>query len=227
MTRFTKHLTDLKSRISAACDAAGRNETEVSILAVSKRHGVDAVHAAYAAGLADMGENYVQEALQKIPRCSPQINWHFIGRLQSNKTRAVAENFSWVQTLTNEKVARRLSEQRPDDMPPLNVCIQVSSDADDSHGGVAPAAAAELCGIVRGLPRLRLRGLMTIPLPATDQEQQRRPFRALRELFEELQTAGYELDTLSMGMTGDLEAAILEGSTMVRIGTALFGPRPD
>ncbi|MDP6436054.1 MAG: YggS family pyridoxal phosphate-dependent enzyme [Gammaproteobacteria bacterium] len=226
MTRFTKHLTDLKSRIRAASELAGRNENDVSILAVSKRHGVDAVHEAVSAGLRAMGENYVQEALEKMPLCDPSVEWHFIGRIQSNKTRQIAGNFSWVQTVCTDRIARRLGEQRPEDLPPLNVCVQVCIDGDTTHGGVMPDEAAGLCRIIEELPRLKLRGLMTIPVAADNPEAQRIPFRALRELRDELAAAGHELDTLSMGMTGDLEAAVLEGSTMLRIGTALFGPRP-
>lgn len=226
MTRITKHLVNLQNRISKACEQAGRNVNEVSILAVSKRHGVDAVHEAHAAGLINMGENYLQEALDKISQCNQQISWHFIGRVQSNKTRALAEHFDWVQTVASLKIARRLNEQRPSQLPPLNVCVQVCID-NSSHGGVAPGEVAELCAQIDALPHLKLRGLMTIPIPATDLLAQRQPFRQLHTLYTELQDQGLDLDTLSMGMTNDLEAAILEGSTMVRVGTALFGPRPE
>jgi hypothetical protein len=226
VTRFTKHLTDLKLRICEAAAAAGRSENDVSILAVSKRHGVDAVHEAVSAGLRAMGENYVQEALDKMPQCDPSIEWHFIGRIQSNKTRQIAGNFSWVQTVCADRVARRLSEQRPDGLPELNVCVQVCIDGDTTHGGVMPDDVAKLCRTIEDLPRLKLRGLMTIPGAEDDPGAQRLLFRALRELRDELLAAGHELDTLSMGMTNDLEAAVLEGSTMLRIGTALFGPRP-
>lgn len=227
MTRFTKQLEDLQSRIREATRAAGRNENDVSILAVSKRHGVDAIHTAYNAGLRAMGENYLQEALQKMPACDPGIEWHFIGRIQSNKTRQIAEHFSWAQTVADSRIARRLNDQRPADKGPLNVCIQVCTDDDTTHGGVMPAATADLCEQIDKLPLLRLRGLMTIPAARESIEEQRQPFRILRELRDQLGAAGYELDTLSMGMTGDLEAAILEGSTLLRIGTALFGPRED
>lgn len=227
MTRITKHLVNLQSRIAGACAVAGRNETEVSVLAVSKRHPPGAVHEAYAAGLRDMGENYLQEALGKIPDCPVDIAWHYIGRVQSNKTRALAEHFSWVQTVAGSKVARRLSEQRPAQLGPLNICVQVQTDSDGDHGGVNPAAAGELCELIAGLPNLRLRGLMTIPLPASDEAAQREPFARLRELYTDLNSSGLGMDTLSMGMTNDLEAAILEGSTMIRVGTALFGPRPE
>lgn len=227
MTRITKHLVNLQSRIAAACARAGRNETEVSVLAVSKRHPPGAVHEAYAAGLRDMGENYLQEALGKIPDCPVDIAWHYIGRIQSNKTRAIAEHFSWVHTVAGSKAARRLSEQRPAELGPLNICVQVNTDRDSDHGGVDPAAAWELCELIAGLPNLRLRGLMTIPLPASDEAAQREPFARLRELYTDLNSSGLRMDTLSMGMTNDLEAAILEGSTMIRVGTALFGPRPE
>jgi len=222
--RFTKNLEDLKSRIATACAAANRSETEVSILAVSKRHSVAAIQEAVAAGLHSMGENYLQEALEKISLIADPVEWHFIGKIQSNKTRAIAENFSWVHTVSTAKVARRLNEQRPAHMAPLNVCIQINTD-DSDHGGVNPDSARELCALIHDLPRLQLRGLMTIPLPSDELEHQRQPFRRLRELRDELAATGTALDTLSMGMTGDMEAAILEGSTMLRIGTALFGPR--
>ena len=226
MTQITKHLDDLNRRISNAASQAGRNENEVSVLPVSKRHSVAAIRSAIEAGLTSMGENYLQEALEKIPEFGAEISWHYIGRIQSNKTRAIAENFQWVQTVSNEKVARRLSEQRPDSMPELNVCLQVCTDESGEHAGVMPEHLPALCDYVAALPGLRLRGLMTIPLPADSFEQQRIPFRLLKELFDEQCAAGHGLDTLSMGMSGDLEAAITEGSTMVRIGTALFGPRP-
>jgi pyridoxal phosphate enzyme (YggS family) len=226
VTRFTKHLRDLKSRIQVAAANAGRNENDVSVLAVSKRHGVDAVHEAVSAGLRAMGENYVQEALDKMALCDPSVEWHFIGRVQSNKTRQIAGHFQWVQTVTSERIARRLSEQRPTGLPPLNICVQVCADDDTSHGGIMPAEAAKLCREIEAMPQLRLRGLMTIPMAADGSEAQRVPFRKLRELRDDLVAAGHELDTLSMGMTNDLEAAVREGSTMLRIGTALFGPRP-
>ena len=227
MTQFTKNLVDLKTRIRAALAVAERNENDVSILAVSKRHNVDAVHKALSAGLHAMGENYVQEALEKIATCEPSIEWHFIGRIQSNKTRQIAENFSWVQTVCDSRIARRLNDQRPDELPPLNVCVQVCVDEHSNHGGLTPDAVAGLCEEIAALPKLRLRGLMTIPEARTELDEQRRPFRRLRKLHDKLRADGFDLDTLSMGMTNDLEAAVLEGSTMLRIGTALFGPRPD
>lgn len=227
MTHITKHLDELKQRIRTAAAEAGRNATDVSILAVSKRHNIAAIKAAQAAGLTAMGENYLQEALEKIQAIEPRPEWHFIGRVQSNKTQALAEHFDWVQTVASEKVARRLSRQRPAELSPLNICLQVCVDTTADHGGIAPEQAASLAALVEELPGLRLRGLMTIPLPADNLEEQRIPFRRLHNLYDELRASGLMLDTLSMGMTGDLEAAVLEGSTMVRIGTALFGARPS
>jgi pyridoxal phosphate enzyme (YggS family) len=224
--RITKNLEDLKLRIARACAAAGRNENEVSLLAVSKRHSVAAIQAAKAAGLHAMGENYLQEALGKIAECGKGIEWHFIGHIQSNKTRAIAEHFAWVQTVASGKIAARLDSQRPEPLGPLNVCLQVDIDGDGAHGGASVADIPQLCDIVAELPRLHLRGLMAIPQPATDLDAQREPLRRLHRLYESLRDNGHNLDTLSMGMTSDLEAAILEGSTMIRIGTALFGPRP-
>lgn len=224
MTRITKHLVNLQNRIARAAAAAGRSENDVSILAVSKRHDVDAVHEAYTAGLKAMGENYLQEALAKIPLCEPDIEWHFIGQVQSNKTRPLAENFDWVQTVTSAKVATRLHNQRPDHKGVLNLCIQVCTD-DSGHGGVPPNAVPALCQTIEALPKLRLRGLMTLPAPAHNEADKRLPFARLKILYDDLNTAGYRLDTLSMGMTNDLEAAIAEGSTLVRVGTGLFGPR--
>jgi len=225
--RITKNLEDLKGRISAACRLAGRNESEVAVLAVSKRQSIESIRAATAAGLHSMGENYVQEALEKIAQCNAGIEWHFIGRVQSNKTKAIAENFNWVQTVTSFKIAERLDNQRPIALGPLNVCLQVDVDGSGAHGGVPVAEAGALCGQVAQLSNLRLRGLMTVPLPTDNLDSQRAPFRQLQQLHQQLISQGFGLDTLSMGMTGDLEAAVLEGSTMLRIGTALFGPRPD
>jgi pyridoxal phosphate enzyme (YggS family) len=194
-------------------------------LAVSKRHSAAAVTEAFAAGLPAMGENYVQEALAKMPLCPAAVVWHFIGKLQSNKTRAVAEHFDWVQTVTSLKLAERLNAQRPAGRAPLNVCVQIQTDREGLHGGVPPDSAAALCAGILELPQLRLRGLMTIPAPATSLADQRAPLRLCAELYRDLQQTGLPLDTLSMGMSGDLEAAVLEGSTLLRIGTAIFGPR--
>jgi pyridoxal phosphate enzyme (YggS family) len=227
VTRITKHLDDLQLRIGAAAEACGRDVNEVTILAVSKRQSVDAIHEAGNCGLKAMGENYVQEALGKMALTSSDIEWHFIGQIQSNKSRDIAENFDWVHTVTNRKIAERLSRQRPDSLHPLNICIQVCTDPLTDHAGCASDAAADLCHSIAELPGLKLRGLMTLPYANADAEQQRIPFRRLRELSDEVVKQGLELDTLSMGMSNDLEAAVMEGSTLVRIGTALFGPRPE
>jgi pyridoxal phosphate enzyme (YggS family) len=222
---ITNHLEGLQLRIKAAADVAGRNVNDITILPVSKRQSVDAVNAAVTAGCTAMGENYVQEALQKIDILGQTIDWHFIGQLQANKTRAIAEHFSWAHTVMSARVAERLSKQRPDTIAPLNICVQVCTDPELSHGGCAAADVQPLCELIATLPRLRLRGLMVLPMAFTDRDQQRVPFRQLHDLYTNLLNQGLELDTLSMGMSGDLEAAIMEGSTMIRIGTALFGAR--
>jgi pyridoxal phosphate enzyme (YggS family) len=201
---------------------AGRPVSSVTLLAVSKTFGPDAVREALAAGQHRFGENYVQEALDKIAALADvraQIQWHLIGPLQSNKTRAVAEAFDWVHSVDRLKIAQRLSEQRPPDLPPLQVCLQINISGEASKSGLAVALA------VAALPRLTLRGLMAIPEPAGDRDVQRVPHRRLRELQMRLVAAGLRLDTLSMGMTADLEAAVLEGATIVRVGTAIFGGR--
>jgi len=221
-------LAQVHSRIASACAAAGRPVESVTLLAVSKSFGTDAVVAAHRAGQRAFGENYVQEALDKIAALGalePRPEWHLIGPLQSNKTRAVAEAFDWVHTIDRLKVAERLSAQRPSDRPPLSVCVQVNVSGEASKSGLAPAEVAALAHAVAALPRLRLRGLMAIPEPDGDLAAQRRPFRALRQLFDRLRDDGLALDTLSAGMSGDLEAAILEGATMVRVGSAIFGQR--
>ncbi len=225
MTRITKHLDDLKLRIRAAADAAGRDVNDITILAVSKRQSVDAIHEAANAGLTALGESYVQEALEKIRWFGPELEWHFIGRPQANKTRAIAEHFQWVHTVTTPRIAERLSRQRPATLEPLNICVQICSDESLCHPGCHPDQAKALCESILELPGLRLRGLMSFPFPLNGLELQRRPFRQLRELHDSLVNQGLELDTLSMGMSNDFEAAVMEGSTMLRIGTALFGPR--
>ena len=201
----------------------------MNLLAVTKTRPPEDVRAAFAAGQRDFGENYVQEALAKIAALADlrsELRWHLIGPLQSNKSREVAEQFDWVHTVDRVKLARRLSEQRPADRPPLQVCLQVNVSGEASKSGVAPGELRALAHEVAALPRLRLRGLMAIPEVAGDIDAQRAPHRALRELFEALNAEGLGLDTLSMGMSGDLEAAVAEGATWVRIGTALFGVRP-
>jgi pyridoxal phosphate enzyme (YggS family) len=207
---------------------AGRPVSSVTLLAVSKTFGPDAVREALAAGQHRFGENYVQEALDKIAALADvraQIQWHLIGPLQSNKTRAVAEAFDWVHSVDRLKIAQRLSEQRPPDLPPLQVCLQINISGEASKSGLAPDEVLPVALAVAALPRLTLRGLMAIPEPAGDRDVQRVPHRRLRELQMRLVAAGLRLDTLSMGMTADLEAAVLEGATIVRVGTAIFGGR--
>ena len=228
MPALAHNLDAVHQRIALAAQVAGRDPRSIALLAVSKTFPAEDVRAAHAAGQRAFGENYVQEALTKIEALSDlraALDWHFIGPLQSNKTRPVAENFDWVHSVDRLKIAQRLSEQRPDALPPLNVCLQVNISGEASKSGVMPDEAVEVARQIAALPRLRLRGLMAIPEPAGDVEQQRVPHRALRELFEKLRAEGLELDTLSMGMSGDLEAAVLEGATIVRIGTAIFGAR--
>ena len=228
MTTITSNVQATQARLNQACFTAGRHPETVHLLAVSKLHPAEAVRQAHAAGLCAFGENYVQEGLDKIAALADLrhvLVWHLIGPLQSNKTRAVAEAFDWVHSVDRLKIAQRLSEQRPDHLPPLNVCLQVNISSEDSKSGVAPADLPALARAVAALPRLRLRGLMSIPEPETDLEAQRRPHRALRALFDQLNDEGLGLDTLSMGMSADLEAAVLEGATLVRIGTAIFGER--
>ncbi|WP_428416162.1 YggS family pyridoxal phosphate-dependent enzyme [Methylibium sp.] len=229
MATIASKIQEVSGRIARACDAAGRPVASVTLLAVSKTFGADAVREALAAGQARFGENYVQEALDKMAALADaraRLEWHMIGPLQSNKTRVVAESFDWVHSIDRLKIAQRLSEQRPASLPPLQVCLQVNISGEASKSGLAPADVEAVARAVSALPRLRLRGLMAIPEPAGDLAAQRRPHRALRELLERLQTAGLTLDTLSMGMTADLEAAVLEGATHVRVGTAIFGGRP-
>jgi pyridoxal phosphate enzyme (YggS family) len=226
MDTIENRLQAVKSRIAAAAQRAARDPRDIVLVAVGKSFPAAAVAAACAAGQRDFGENHVQEALAKLDRLAGRgLVWHFIGPLQSNKTRPVAERFDWVHSIDRLKVAERLAAQRPEGLPPLQVCVQVNVSGEASKNGVAPAAAPALARAVAGLPRLRLRGLMTIPEPTSDTTLQRTRFEALRELKERLVRAGLPLDTLSMGMSDDLEAAIAAGATMVRVGTAIFGPR--
>jgi pyridoxal phosphate enzyme (YggS family) len=222
-------LQSVRARVTRAVETAGRAPDSVRLLAVSKLQPVTMVRQAAAAGQVDFGENYVQEGCDKVAALAdvPSLQWHFIGQLQGNKTREVAEHFDWVHTVDRSRVAARLSAQRPTHLPPLQVLLQVSLADEPGKGGVAPEEAAALATSVAALPRLQLRGLMCIPPPVNDFEEQRRPFRQLRELLQALQSAGHALDTLSMGMSDDLEAAIREGATIVRVGTAIFGRRPD
>ncbi|HEX9772221.1 MAG TPA: YggS family pyridoxal phosphate-dependent enzyme [Steroidobacteraceae bacterium] len=219
-------LLSVRARIAAAAGNAARDPAAIRLLAVSKQQPVALVRGAYEAGQVEFGENYVQEALPKIEalRALP-ISWHFIGRLQANKTREIAAGFEWVHTLDRERVARRLSEQRPHHAAPLKVLLQVRVADDPGKGGVDADELPALAGAVGRLPHLALRGLMCMPPPVAGEAAQRAPFRRLRELLEDLNRRGHALDTLSMGMSGDLEAAIAEGATIVRVGTAIFGPR--
>ena len=230
MGSIGSNLQEVKRRIAAAAAAAGRDAQSVTLLAVSKTFGADAVRAAQAAGQQAFGENYVQEALDKIAQLADlrtQLEWHLIGPLQSNKTRPVAEAFDWVHSVDRLKIAQRLAEQRPAWLPPLQLCLQVNVSGEASKSGVAPADLPALAQAVAALPadRVRLRGLMAIPEPAADMAAQRVPHRALRELMAALNAGGLQLDTLSMGMSADLEAAVAEGATLVRVGTAIFGQR--
>jgi pyridoxal phosphate enzyme (YggS family) len=221
-----ERLAAVRARIESAARRAGRAPASVRLVAVSKQQPAQSVRAAAAAGQRAFGENYVQEAAGKIEALADlPLEWHFIGQLQANKTRAVAESFQWVHTLDRLRVAERLSAQRPHHAAPLDVLLQIRLADEPGKGGVSPAELPELAAAVAGLPRLRLRGLMCLPPPVTGEDEQRRPFRQLRELLEDLVARGHALDTLSMGMSDDLEAAILEGATLVRVGTAVFGPR--
>lgn len=226
---ISENLQQVHRRIAEACRSVGRPVQSVTLLSVSKTFPSDAVRAAHAAGERCFGENYVQEGLDKIAALADlrsQIEWHLIGPLQSNKTRAVAEAFDWVHSVDRLKVAQRLSEQRPAALPPLQICLQVNISGEASKSGIAPAELPALAREIAALPRLRLRGLMAIPEPAGDFEAQRAPHHALAALLAQVNAQqGLHLDTLSMGMSADLEAAIAEGATMVRIGTAIFGGR--
>jgi len=216
----------VRARIEAAARSAGREPGDIALLAVSKAFAAGEVRAAYAAGQREFGENYIQEAMEKIIALSDlPLIWHFVGPIQSNKTRAIAEHFDWVHSVAREKIALRLAEARPAGRDPLNVCLQVNLSGEKSKSGVAPNAVRPLAEAVRALPRLRLRGLMAIPEPGGNIELQRRRFASLRLLLGQLNAGGFGLDTLSMGMSQDLEAAVMEGATMVRIGTAIFGER--
>ncbi|PPE71128.1 YggS family pyridoxal phosphate-dependent enzyme [Caldimonas thermodepolymerans] len=228
MATIAENIQQVRQRIAAACAQAGRDVQSVTLLAVSKTFPAEAVREAIDAGLTRFGENYVQEGVEKIGALAglrERLEWHLIGPLQSNKTRVVAEHFDWVHSVDRLKIAERLSAQRPPHLPPLQLCLQVNISGEATKSGIAPEAVRELALQVSRLPHVRLRGLMAIPEPAADAQAQRRPHRALRELLDALNREGLGLDTLSMGMTADLEAAILEGATIVRVGTAIFGRR--
>jgi PLP dependent protein len=226
MTTIAEKLQSVHQRIALACEGAGRDVNEVTLLAVAKTFGPEAVREAFSAGQKGFGENYIQEAVEKIEllRDLP-LEWHCIGPIQSNKTRLVAAHFDWAHTIDRLKIAERLSEQRPAGRPPLQVCIQVNIDGAATKAGVAAKEVLPLARDVAQLPRIALRGLMTLPEPAPDFTAQKAVHLRTRALYEELREAGVMLDTLSMGMTEDLEAAIAAGSTMVRVGTAIFGAR--
>lgn len=228
MSVIAANLQAVKNDIAAAAQQASRDPSGVTLLAVSKTVSPDRVREAFEAGQPAFGENYVQEGLDKIAALGDlrgRIAWHFIGPLQSNKTRPVAEQFDWVHAIDRLKIAERLSAQRPADLAPLQVCIQVNISNEDTKSGVLPEEVPALARAVAALPNLRLRGLMAIPAPAADLAAQRVPFAALRRLLEELRQSGLDVDTLSMGMSADMPAAVAEGATMVRIGTAIFGAR--
>jgi len=225
-TLIADNIARVRAQIQTACLAAERAPNSVQLLAVSKTWSAEAVRQAHAAGQTAFGENYIQEAVDKITalRDLPLV-WHCIGPIQSNKTRLVAEHFDWVHSIDRLKIAQRLSEQRPAELPPLQVCIQVNVDGGDNKSGVSPQELPALAKAVAALPRLQLRGLMTIPEPAETDAQMRAVHRQAKDLYEQLRAQGLPLDTLSMGMSADMAAAIAEGSTMVRVGTAIFGKR--
>ena len=226
MSAIVSNLQAVKTRIAEAANAAGRLPESIELLAVSKTWPLDCVLAAAAAGQRAFGENYVPEGVDKaIATVNRDLTWHFIGPLQSNKTRLVAEHFAWVHSIERLKIAQRLSVQRPTTLPPLQVCVQINVSGEASKSGCAPDEALTLCQAIARLPGLQLRGLMAIPEASDDSAAQRAPFRQLRQIYENIQAAGLPLDTLSMGMSHDLEAAVAEGATIVRIGTAIFGER--
>ena len=226
MIGVTENLRKIRDLLAEAAAEAGRSPADVHLLAVSKKQPLEKILAAADAGQRDFGENTVQEGIEKVTKLTQRrLCWHFIGHIQSNKTRAVAEHFDWVHSVDKLKTAKRLSEQRPVSLGDLNICIQVNIDEEASKSGVTPDAVGELARAVAGLPRLRLRGLMCLPAIRDTFDEQRIPFARTRELAESLASEGLIMDTLSMGMSDDFRAAIMEGATIVRIGTAVFGPR--
>jgi pyridoxal phosphate enzyme (YggS family) len=226
MKELSDRLKSVLHRIEKACASAGRQTGEVSLLAVSKWHPAAQVRLFCSLGVRSFGENQLQEALGKQQELTDlDIEWHFIGTIQSNKTRAIAENFQWVQSVDRQKILQRLAAQRPVQSKPLNICLQVNIDLEPQKGGAAPGEVLHLAELARDLDNIRLRGLMAIPRLTSNVEEQRQSFRKVRSLFEMLKNEGHDIDTLSMGMSADLEPAIAEGSTMVRIGTDLFGAR--
>ena len=226
MTNIAERITRIDADIRRLEEEYTRTPGSVQLLAVSKRHSEEKIREAAEAGLKDFGENYLQEGLEKIQNLEGLgLNWHFIGPIQSNKTRGIAEHFHWVHSVERQKIAQRLSEQRPESLPPLNVCIQINLSEEASKSGTSFEDATKLCDDVASLPRLNLRGLMAIPAPITDFEEQRACFSELKDLFNQMKQSHEGMDTLSMGMSNDYPAAIAEGSTMIRLGTAIFGPR--
>ncbi|QBQ53649.1 YggS family pyridoxal phosphate-dependent enzyme [Nitrosococcus wardiae] len=228
MTQIAQQLAQVRARIAEAEQRFGRPAGSVTLIAATKTCSVSAIRAAIACGQRAFGENYLQEALPKIKELeSENLEWHFIGPIQSNKTRDIAAHFDWVHSVDRLKIAQRLNQQRPPELPPLNICLQVNISGEDSKSGTTPEALTEIAKAVAEMPRLSLRGLMTLPPLNSDFEAQRQPFRALHQLWQELRQGGLKLDTLSIGMSDDLEAAIAEGATLVRVGAAIFGRRPQ
>ena len=226
MVTIDTNLQAVRTRIARAAQASGRDSGGISLVAVSKTFPAEHIAQAHAAGQVAFGENYAQEAVEKITKLAGlALEWHFIGPIQSNKAGAIAAHFQWVHSVEREKIAQRLNAMRPESLPPLNICIQVNISGEASKSGIAPGEEIRLAEAIARMPRLKLRGLMAIPEPAPDAKLQRRRFALLRELKEKLVARGHALDVLSMGMSDDLEAAIAEGATMVRVGTAIFGQR--
>ena len=229
MNGVTDNIHTAQEQIGELEQQSGRPRGSVTLLAVSKRQSVAKIREAAAAGVRDFGENYLQEAIEKQRQLEdlPKLIWHFIGPIQSNKTRGISENFDWVHSVDRSKIARRLSEQRPPHLKPLSICIQINLSEEDTKSGTTTTQAADLCELTGSLENIRLRGLMAIPAPSEHADEQRKNFMALSRLFNTLKSKHPSMDTLSMGMSNDYGPAILQGSTMIRLGTALFGPRPS
>jgi len=225
VNRISENYKKIELSLIKHAKMSNRDSNSVRLLAVSKKKSIEDILAAASAGQRDFGENFVQEAIEKIKKCQHNLTWHFIGHLQSNKTKLVAENFQWVHTIDRMKIAQRLSDQRPKNKPKLNICIEVNINSESQKSGVEPQDLLELAHNIKDLPYIRLRGLMCIPSIEVEFEKQKMSFAKLRHLKNELNTLGFNLDTLSMGMSSDYPAAIYEGATIVRIGTALFGER--
>lgn len=227
MSSIAENLIQIRQQIKSAAEKTEREPSQVTLLAVSKTRPADDLRQAYSVGQRDFGENYLQESLEKIATLQDlDICWHFIGPLQSNKTKAVAENFDWMHTVDRLKIAQRLSDQRPTNLPPLNICVQVNISQEQSKSGILPAELPELMDKIVELPNICVRGLMAIPQATDNKEEQQQAFAAMKTLLSQLQKTHPDMDTLSMGMSGDMDTAIAEGSTIVRIGTAIFGARP-